>query len=193
MPYPPVTALPPAASRTGDPANFPGESQLFLAAFPTWRTQSNALEAYVDAAPLNIWNWGTLADINPMLATLPVISARPTIAGLAWASAQDLLWSTLQSASAAQNALGAFIDAISALTGSAVDPDRPFASTIATAPTRGQATALFNSTSQAFYDSAANYVTTINIVAVYFNEAIAPDTYGVIGEPITLIDDWGTL
>ena len=193
MPYPSVTPLPEAASRINDPANFGGEAQVFLAAFTTWRTQSNSLASYVNTAPLNIWNWGTLADINPMQVLLATISALPVAAGLAWAGTQDTLWATMKLASNNQNGLGAFVDAVGALTGPATDPDRVSASLMTMPPTRGQARADFNSTSGTFYQSARTYQVNLNLVSDYFYLAISPDDYGVIGDTITATDDWGIL
>lgn len=193
MPYPSVTPLPHAASRIGDPDNFAGEADLFLSRFADWRTQSNSLATYINAAPLNIWNWGFIGETNPSYVDLTPIAARPSQPGAAWANAQDSLWASLEFVSYEQNAVGEFVDAIGALTGSATDPDRPLTSLMATAPARGQQQSTFNTNSAGFYDSVAIYTDNLNTVSQYFNQAITPEDWGTVDVASLITIDWGTL
>lgn len=185
--------LPPAASRVGDPDNFVAEADLFLSRLAPFRTEANALATYVNAAPLNIWNWGLITDINPLPAYLTQIAARPFAPGVAWANAQDSLWASLEAMSYTIDGVGEFVDDVGALTGATIDPERPLASMLSVAPARGQPQATFNTNSGAFYDSADIYTTNLNTLSGYFYLAISPDDFGLTTTPSTITIDWGTL
>lgn len=198
MPFPSVTALPATPSRIGDPDNFGGEAQVFLAAFGTWRTQSNSFASYLNSLPFNQFNWGTLAQTNPTHVPVAAIPARPstTLPGLAFASAADTVWAAQQALSAMQNTLGAYADTLSGFSGAVTfvaDGTRPSISTLTTVPARGQARSAFNSNSVSFYESVAVYAQSAAALSSWFYELISPDNFGLIGEAITLTDDWGTL
>jgi len=198
MAYPSVTPLPATPSRVGDPDNFGGEAQVFLAAFTTWRTQSNSFASYLNTLPFNQYNWGTLVQVNPAHVPAAEIPARPSVAmpGLAFASAADTVWMGLQSLSVMQNSLGAYADILSGFSEAmafVADVTRPAIGLLTTNPARGQSQSVFNSNSTAFYESVAVYAQSADALSSWFYEIISPDNYGLIGDPITLSEDWGTL
>jgi len=50
MPAPTITPLPPAPSRSTDPATFATEADAFVGALPAFGTEANTLGIYIDAA-----------------------------------------------------------------------------------------------------------------------------------------------
>lgn len=190
MPYPAVTTLPPAPSKISDQVNFVNQSALFLQALPTYRTQQNALIAYINAYFPNKYNFGIMGEVNPTKPTLaPLIT--PTGAGVRYVSAIDVLYSNLQGNSANTLVVGGYIDAVVAQVGLvASDPSNPVIPILPVPPNRTQALAAFNTTAIAFIAGAAASTTAFNNCYTYIHQICYQDidmgliTDGTIAETI---------
>jgi len=68
MPAPPISALPPAPSRSDDPDNFSAKADAFLGALPAFRSQANTLGDYIDAV-------GVAADADAAAAASAAVAA----------------------------------------------------------------------------------------------------------------------
>lgn len=69
MPAPTITPLPPAPSRSTDPATFATEADAFVGALPTFGTQANAQASYLDALAI-------AADADAVAAAASAVNAQ---------------------------------------------------------------------------------------------------------------------
>lgn len=170
MPYPAVAALPPAPSKISDQVNFVNQSALYLQALPTFRTEYNALIAYINAAFPNRFNCGVIGEINPTKPTVTVV-ANPTGSGVTYVSAIDVLYNGLQLNSANASAVGLYIDNVIALTGSVTsDASNPVIPLLPVPHSRTQSLAAFNTSASAFSLTAANATSALNSCYTYIDQ-----------------------
>lgn len=170
MPYPAVAALPPAPSKISNQVNFVNQSALYLQALPTFRTQYNALIAYINAVFPNRFNCGVMGDVNPVKPLVTVV-ANPTGSGVTYVSAIDVLYNGLQLNSANAGAVGAYIDAVLAQVGSVTsDANNPVIPTLPVPHSRTQTLAAFNTSASAFSLAVANVTTALNSCYTYIGQ-----------------------
>lgn len=194
MPYPTTTALPAAPSRISDPVNFVNESALYLQSLPAFRTQFNALTAYINTKFPNYNNYGTVVDVNPTFPTVATFASGISGSGVGYISSIDTFLENLGTNSLRANNYGAYIDAAIAAQGSiASDPKNPIAFTITpTAPTRAQARAAFNTSAVSFTDAVQNTIKSLaNSLGYVKTTCYDSESYGLVTEAITDTDDYG--
>ena len=170
MPYPTVTALPPAPSKISDQVNFVNRAALYLQSLPTFRTQYNVLTDYINTAFPNRFNCGAMGDVNPVKPTVTVV-ANPTGSGVTYVSSIDVLYNGLQLNSANAGAVGAYIDAALAQVGRvASDANKPVIPALPVPHNRTQALAAFNTSASAFSLAAASVTTALNSCYTYIDQ-----------------------
>ena len=191
MAYPSIATFPPSPSRTGDPDNFYLESTAFLDAFADYETESNALATYINAKPIDGWNWGTVVDVNP---TQPVIAPMPPMpspsdSGLVFTTKADNFLASLEDFSYTQNLVGDYIDDLAVIAYSATlqaDANRPVVSMLTAHPSRGQSQSEFEAKSQAWGTSIINYSVNLDAFSDYYKALVTDnDDFGLVTETVT--------
>lgn len=193
MPYPSTTILPPPPSRISDPVNFVNESALYLQSLPTFRTQFNALTAYINTKYPNYNNYGTVVDSNPVMPTVATFAAGVSGTGVDYISSVDTFYENLYTNSSRANSYGAWIDSVITMQGSiASDVDKPVIPSITAAATRAQTRTAFNASSVAFTENAIKSVREL-ADAYNYVQSTCFSTFdnGLVTQAIDATDDYG--
>lgn len=191
MTYPTVQTFPVSPSRVGDPDNFYIESSAFLDAFLDYESESNAYKNYVNALPIDGWNWGNLTEVNPTQPAIVLMPPMPSAGdnGLEFTTKADTFLNSLEEFSFTQNLVGDYIDDLAAIGYTAsfmADANRPVLSALTTAPARGQAQAVFEANSQAWGTAIINYVFNLNDFSNYYKGLLTDaDDFGLVTQAAT--------
>lgn len=193
MPYPITAVLPPAPSRISDPVNFVNESALYLQSLPTFRTQFNALTAYINSKYPNYNNYGTVVDVNPTYPTVATFASGVAGTGVPYISSLDTFYENLGTNSLRADGYGAWIDAVIAMQGSiASDPLMAQIPAMSAPATRAQARTAFNASSIAFTENAIKSVRELSKALTYVNTTcFAAFDSGLVTQAIDATDDYG--
>lgn len=193
MAYPSTTILPPSPSRISDPVNFVNESALYLQNLPTFRTQFNALTAYINTKYPNYNNYGTVVDSNPVMPTVATFAAGVSGTGVAYISSIDTFYENLYTNSSRANSYGAWIDSVMTITGTgSTDTTRAQVPEISTAATRLQTRTAFNTSSILFTETAIKSVRELASAFNYINtNAFSAFDNGLVTAAIDATDDYG--
>ena len=153
MTAPNVNSLPTSPSRLSRPNNFVIESTVFLESLPAFRTQANQLATYINANIPNKWNFGKVNGIRnfPAISQSLLTDIEYDGDGIAFTSALDSLYSTLETYSNSFNGASSWYDLVCEEVGlGAYDLDKPLVSGITSPMNRGQGRSDFNSTAEMF-------------------------------------------
>jgi hypothetical protein len=201
--FPPVTTLAASISevpsRIGDPDNFLSESDAYIAKYGTFRTESNALASYLNAAAVNFYNWGNLDDVNPAPVLVPAFSQLPSVTdnGPTFTSRADGQMASMYALVGHQNSVGTLLDTLTLFTGaSAFIPDahRPVLAEVAEPPSRAMTAAQIEVASVAFHTSLAQYADKLGQLSSYLHSQVtAQEDFGLLGSPVTQSEDYGVL
>ena len=199
MAYTPVPALA-APSRGGDPDNFPGEVALFLGVLASYGPAANNLATYLNALPFLKYQWGTIVETNPtrpsLIATFPPRSV-PADSGLVRTGLTDAVLAANESLAPAQNLIGAYMDALSLLSGAVsfvADASRPLVSAVNAPPLRGDSPATFESKAVAFYNSLATHSDSLDPLVDYYRLLlVAAEDWDLVTAAVDSTDDFGLL
>lgn len=193
MAYPSTTILPPSPSRISDPVNFVNESALYLQNLPTFRTQFNALTAYINTKYPNYNNYGTVVDSNPVMPTVATFAAGVSGTGVAYISSIDTFYENLFTNSSRANSYGAWIDSVMTITGTgSTDTARAQVPAISAAATRSQTRTAFNTSSILFTETAIKSVRELADAFSYINtNAFSSFDNGLVTAAIDATDDYG--
>lgn len=198
MAAPTITALPNAPSRTGDPTNFASESLAFLAAQPDFGSECNAVSSYLNGLNLNPFDWGDLgalpvASSGSITNQIDPLPTNPPLSDKALVTAIDSLFVSMVDFVPDANAVISYIDGLyDPLAEVVSDPERPMVATVTASQTRNDGQAVFESKALSFYATARNFGLSLNNLALYANDVLAPlKDWGLINEVYTDTDDWG--
>lgn len=198
MPYPAISALPPAPSRLGDPSNFVTESLDFLDAQIDFTNQCNAVSSYLNAAKFDPFEWGNLSAITgsaPVSITHFINPAPSTISlsGSALAGAIDDMLASMVAFVPDANTVGEWIDTVeNPAAPEIVDPSRPTVSTLADTPLRNDGQLSFESKAVAFYGSARSFSISMQNFADYVGSfSSGYEDWNGIDVVYDEQDDWG--
>ena len=198
MPYTTITSLPSAPSRSTDPDNFTSESSAWLTAIGTWKTQSNNLGDYIEALPLDVWNYGALT--NPYTRRQITVTFDPP---LSTDTPQDFTEKTdacntgMVTLTSQANLVGAYADQLSAYSYPPVgadSPNIPVVSAISTEPSRLNNIDTFNLNFMAFYGSLNAYAGTLGAAIDRMHSVVYDSVdYSLITETVDSSEDFGSL
>lgn len=193
MAYPSTTILPPSPSRISDPVNFVNESALYLQNLPNFRTQFNALTAYINTKYPNYNNYGTVVDSNPVMPTVATFATGVSGTGVAYISSLDTFYENLYTNSSRANSYGAWIDSVMTITGTgSTDVTRAQVPAISAAATRSQTRTAFNTSSILFTETAIKSVRELASAFNYINtNAFSAFDNGLVTAAIDATDDYG--
>lgn len=193
MAYPSTTVLPPSPSRISDPVNFVNESALYLQNLPNFRTQFNALTAYINTKYPNYNNYGTVVDSNPTMPTVATFATVVSGTGVAYISSIDTFYENLFTNSSRANSYGAWIDNVITVTGTgSTDTIKPQIPAITAAATRAQTRTAFNDSSILFTETAIKSVRELSDALSYINtNAFGTVDSGLVTAAIDDTDDYG--
>ena len=198
MPYTAITSLPSAPSRSTDPDNFVSESSAWLTALPTWRTQSNNLGDYIEALPLDVWNFGAL--VNPYTRrqitttfTAPMITDTPQ----AFTENTDACNAGMVTLTTQANLVGTYADQLSGYSYPPVGADSPAipaVSSVSTAMSRMDTIDNFNINFLAFYGSLNTYASTLGAAIDRMHSVVYdPLDFSLITEAVDSTEDFGSV
>lgn len=198
MPYTAITSLPAAPSRSTDPDNFVSESSAWLTAIGTWRTQANNLGDYIEALPLDVWNYGALVDpYTRRQITVSFDAPVNTDSPQSFTEKTDACNSGMVTLTSQANLVGAYADQLSTYSyppGGADSPNIPAVSAISTAPSRLNNIDTFNSNFLAFYGSLNTYAGTLGAaIDRMYSVVYDPVDYSLITEAVDSSEDFGSL
>jgi len=153
MSAPNVNPLPASPSRLSRPSNFVTEATVFLEALPTYRSQVNFFNTYINSNIVNKYNFGTILGIRtfPNISQVPANDIIFDGDNISFTSALDSLYSALEAHSLVINSTGVWYDSVLSEVGSIpYDLDKPITSGVSQAMTRNQSREDFNETAQLF-------------------------------------------
>lgn len=198
MAYPPISTLPVAPSRLGDPENFLTESLAFLDAQVDFTSECNEVSTYLNSLKFGPNEWGDLSAItgsSPVSITNFINAAPSTIdlSGVSLASAIDALVASMVPFVPDANTVGEWIDtAQDPSAPETTDPTRPTVSVIAPTPLRNDGELVFESKAIAFYGSARLFSTTMQDFAEWVGAfSSGYEDWNGIDVVYTETDDWG--
>lgn len=194
-----LTAMPPAPSRVGDPANFGVESLNFLAAQPQFVTQANQARDYLNALLVDPYNWGIVSSAPPAREQVAAFPAPPieSDSGFEFASEGDATLAALQAFIADANAAGVYIDALataSAATVFVTDTLRPTVPMVQPSQLQSDPQTTFDTKAFTFYASLGPYGAGYGGMADYvYVRLVEPEDFGLAADAVTETDDYGVL
>lgn len=196
MPAPLVTTLPIAPARLNKPDSFVNESVVFLDALPAFRTQVNNLNTHINSVIINKWNYGSV-DVTPSFPDISQYAGDviPTeVATVEYIASIDSFYENLSTYSSKLNAVGTWIDNLSAYIGTIpYDINKPLVSGISAPHTRDLARPLFNSKAEDFTETGINNINSMYQSCWYnYNIVYTADDYGLVTDTnLTVREDYG--
>ena len=198
MPYPAISILPAAPSRSGDPTNFVTESLAFLDAQIDFVNDCNAVAAYLNTANFNANEWGDLSAItgsSPVSITnfINTPPAVPPLSGLLLVDTIDSLLASIVAFVPDANIVGTWIDTIEDPLAPVIsDPLRPAVSLVTATPLRNDGQSEFESKAISFYNSASLFSICMQAFANYVGSfSSGYEDWNGINVVYIETDDWG--
>jgi len=196
MTAPLVTVLPIAPARLSRPDSFVNESVIFLDALPAFRTQVNELNTHINSTIINKWDYGNVA-VTPSFPDISQYTGDvvPTeVATVEYIASIDSFYENLSTYSSKLNAVGEWIDNLSAYVGTIpYDIDKPIISGISAPHTRDLARPLFNTRAEDFTETGINNINSLYQACWYnYNIVYVADDYGLVTDTnLTVREDYG--
>lgn len=191
MTSPTVTPLATYPQRLNNPSNFNVNAMIFLDSLPTFRTQVNAVSAYINSVILNKDNLGTLTGLRIMPNISENTLTPPTYTGstVTFTDDVDTLYSEMYKYSNDINNAIPWLDTLLAEVGVvSFDVDKPTISEIAAPMTRQQVAADFNTSANNFTLSYTNNADSLYASILYnFNICCSDMDYGLITSSVTSV------
>ena len=194
MTSPTVTTLTTYPQRLNNPSNFNVNAMIFLDSLPTFRTQVNAVSAYIDSVILNKYNLGTLNGVRYMPNIPPNTLTPPTYRGdtTTFTDSIDTLYSEMHEYSNNINSAVPWLDTLQSEVGVVTkDANKPIISELTSPMTRQQDATDFNTSANDFTLSYFNNVDSLYASILYdFNQCCTDRDYGLITDTVSEIVDF---
>ena len=194
MTSPTVTPLTTYPQRLNNPSDFNVSATIFLDSLPTFRTQVNAVSAYIDSIVLNKDDLGTLTGLRAMPSISANTLSAPSYIGstVTFTDSVDTLYSEMYKYSNNINNAVTWLDTLLAEVGVvSSDANKPTISKIAAPMTRKQAANDFNTSANNFTLSYLNNVNSLYASILYnFNVCCSNNDYGLITSGVTSMIDF---
>ena len=196
MTSPTVTPLAVAPARLTRPDEFVNESVVFLDALPTFRTQVNEINTYINSIIISKWNYGSVAA-TPSFPDISQYTGDviPTeVATVEYIASIDSFYENLSTYSSKLNTVGTWIDNLATYVGTIpYDIAKPIISGISATHTRDLARPLFNSRAEDFTETGINNINSLYQACWYnYNIVYTADDYGLVTDTnLTVREDYG--
>lgn len=164
MTAPNVNQLPTSPARLSRPSNFVTESTIFLEALPTFRTQVNQLNTYLNSNIINKYNFGTIGGVRdfPSISQTALYGIEYDGDSVTFTSELDTLYLTIQQHSTQLTSVGDWYDRIINECGTApYDLDKPIISGTSTPMVRNQSREDFNTTAVTFHETCVDGINSL--------------------------------
>lgn len=196
--FPYITPLPPAPSRIGDSNNFPAESNLFLSSYLLYTLEISFTSSYLNRLNFNIYNWGTITDINPVYVEMNQFGdiAQAGDIGSVFASKHDAFLAKMELVSYDINNVVDFVQDMILITGAypGLDISKPVINNnLGFFPTRSDTVMDFESKSVSFYTNVKTNGSQIKQLHDYVYRAISPIDSGFIVVAVDEVIDFGLI